>query len=353
VVATPDDALVEIVPDGEAIVLETDLGQDGVVTFDAPADANGYVLEWVSHYPHGGTIYAPDGSSADFREPEEWQELDFSIPEPGTNSILIDPGDELPGMIESLLVKAFGLPRARSGGSMTLRLKSVPKYRIELRTFIPGDHVTSGGMKCRPNWHSLEQRMYFEGDNRHFMRNPSTYRTQQLITVVANSRGDADGYLGRSYRASVGRTRIYASNALKNQVIDHRDRDGRLNDCHLLHQEKALCISCNDHFDVSYSRRSSRAVRVHLSGEAKNPLTRFGCGISYRATLDIGESSGGRRPWYVLGIDHDGFPAYEIYVNDQPIYTYKPSGWSPYSFSQVLTLCGDKEKSATRSGSLP
>jgi hypothetical protein len=55
-------------------------------------------------------------------------------------------------------------------------------------------------------------------------------------------------------------------------------------------------------------------------------------------TLTIEETSTGPK-WKLVGT-HDGFPAYEVYVNDKVIYGYTPGTGptGPYPLSKILSL---------------
>ena len=59
----------------------------------------------------------------------------------------------------------------------------------------------------------------------------------------------------------------------------------------------------------------------------------------------------GLRVLYGAPLVHDGFPAYELYVNGQTIYTYSP-GPGPYGFGDILKLFPPLDVSVNSSGDL-
>ena len=71
---------------------------------------------------------------------------------------------------------------------------------------------------------------YFSGDGRDFDSSATSFRTRQLVTVIADGSIDADGIKdGTVPENLVGQSREYAADALDDGVIDEEDND----DCHL------------------------------------------------------------------------------------------------------------------------
>ncbi len=96
------------------------------------------------------------------------------------------------------------------------------------------------------------------------------------------------------------------------------------------------------------------AMKILALGPA-NPLAIFAEGfgsLDWDFTIEI-DTSGGTPQWTLTG-RHDGFPAYEIYLNDTEIYRYSP-GSPPYEFlTHVRKLLGRKDVNVGNlSGSLP
>jgi hypothetical protein len=95
---------------------------------------------------------------------------------------------------------------------------------------------------------------------------------------------------------------------------------------------------------------SAKVVRVRLHGGASNPLVFGAPNIDWDLTLTIDASASPTR-WTLTGA-HDGFPAHEVYVNDQTLYTYDP-GPPPYTFvTHLRRLFPPLDVDVDRSGTL-
>jgi hypothetical protein len=67
-----------------------------------------------------------------------------------------------------------------------------------------------------------------------------------------------------------------------------------------------------------------KVVRVQLKGGARDPLLKPSAAIDWDFTFVIDFS--GTVSTYTFKGKHDGFPAYDVYINDDAVWTYDPGG---------------------------
>ena len=191
------------------------------------------------------------------------------------------------------------------------------------------------------------KQLFFKGDDRGFSATASTFRTRSLITVIPEQSADADGLKEGSEQELVGQTRSYAPDALADGVIDSADDDSVLHDCHLLHD---VATASNSNMHAAVTRTGAHVVSVHMFGGAANPLVFGSPEINWDFTITI-DTSGSSAHWTIMGA-HDGFPSYEVYINNNQIYTFSP-GPGPYGFLDILKLFPPLDVNVNRSGDLP
>ncbi len=218
------------------------------------------------------------------------------------------------------------------------------EFDISFSSFIPSDHVP-GPPQARCGFPPTN-RLSFEGDNRGFDSAATSFRTRQVVTVVADESVDADGLVGGSDQNLVGETRSYAPDALADGVIDAADNDGVLGDCVLLH---GAATASTSGMQIAVTRVGPERVRARLFGGAGNPLVFGAPAIDWDFTIEIDVS--GPSPQWTLNGAHDGFPAYEIYINGQTIYTYSP-GTPPFGLGDLLKLFPPLDVDVSASGQL-
>jgi len=212
------------------------------------------------------------------------------------------------------------------------------EFRVNMTTFLPTVAIEGPPQALCMNLFRDEpgrpiQKLYFEGDgNRAFSPSATTFRTRQLVTLVVDETVDADGIKDGSYMPMTGVSRAYAADAFDDGVLDENDNDGILHDCHLLHDEAQADP------ESSMSIESVRPVGgmsalVRLRGDARLPLISGAPGIGWDLFVQVDASSD--PPRYTVVGAHDGFPAYELYINDFMVYSYHP-GPGPYTFLRHL-----------------
>ncbi len=235
------------------------------------------------------------------------------------------------------------------------------EFAITFASFIPAPYVKAPPQfLCQANDKFLMTQLYFHGDGRSFDPESDSYRIKQIANVTTGA--DTDGIVdGSTPRNLVGVSKAYAQDALKDGKIDASDDDSKLNDCHLLH---AIATASNKDMHVDVRRINDMQTSVHMYGASKLPFDPEAfypfnrqvapflkaADIDWDFTIVVDTSSDIKT--YSLKGKHDGFPAYEIYINGKPIYTRSP-GPGPYSLNQILSLFAPMEVSVTRAGVIP
>ncbi len=200
-----------------------------------------------------------------------------------------------------------------------------------------GNPVFGTGTGSADDGTSRKRVLYFGGDNRAFDPAAPTYRVRQLVTVIPDETEDADGVndgiKAGSLRNLAEEVRAYAEDAMDDGVLDVADEDGRSNDCRLFHKAH---LAETDLMTVDVARTGPKSLEIRLQGTLHNPLVGpaevLGA-IDWDFTLAL-DASVEPAQWTLNGA-HDGFPAYEIYVNGQAVYQHDP-GPPPYEFSRHM-----------------
>lgn len=217
------------------------------------------------------------------------------------------------------------------------------QYEVELTSFIRAPWIEGPPVpRCRFE-DERPRPLIFDGDGRGFQAGAASYRTRQTATLVTDEDVDADGLV--SHENLVGETLAFAQDALADGRIDESDEDGILLDCHLLHDRDTA--SNADMSVQSLGPVSNGTVRIRLSGGPGNPLVRFSCDIDWNLSLTLTDD--GTATSYQLVGNHDGFPAYEVYVDGHAIYRYDPGA----ADRGLMSLCGGRDVSVQESGTLP
>jgi hypothetical protein len=177
------------------------------------------------------------------------------------------------------------------------------------------------------------RKLYFAGDDRDFHPAAPSYRLRQLVTVIADEELDVDGLQDGSIQNLAGEVRAYAEDAMADGVIDEADEDGVAGDCRLFHRAH---LTETDLMDVTVNRTGPHAVEIRFAGTLDSPLVGLAQVLGaidwdFTLTLDDSVEPG---VWTLSGA-HDGFPAYEIYVNGATVYHHDP-GAPPYDFANHI-----------------
>jgi hypothetical protein len=211
--------------------------------------------------------------------------------------------------------------------NVVLTGEAVGEFEINVTTFIPGNSILAPvpwRYRCLNNGD-----LYFRGDTRAFGPTADSYRTRQLVTVIADESVDADGIKdGTAPFNDTGPTTSYAADALP--VLDDSDDDGVLGDCHLLHGW-GKAIANDMHVDV---KPAGKTVTVELTGSAANPLVQGAPAIDWSLRLII-DATSSPATYHLTGWE-DGFPAFEVYINGSPIYLRNAP--PPYTWEDLKRL---------------
>ncbi|MGQ0594328.1 MAG: PKD domain-containing protein [Gammaproteobacteria bacterium] len=239
---------------------------------------------------------------------------------------------------------------------VTIIATPAAEFTINVTSFIPANYVQAylRGLPPHPQAFCGPRRsrkeLFFKGDDRMFSATSDSFRTRQSVKIITEQSSDPNGLVEGTKQNLTGETRSYAENALADQRIDADDDDGIPNDCDLFHQtDKAK----NTQMKIRVRRIGPNTVRAHLFGGAGNPLLAFSPPINWDFTIDI--NTAGPKPSWTLSGAHDGFPAFEIYINNHPIYPnggYDP-GPRPYTTAQIIKLAGRLDVPVEATGELP
>jgi hypothetical protein len=194
------------------------------------------------------------------------------------------------------------------------------------------------------------QKLFDGGDgNRPFSPSATTFRTRQRLIMVPDQDTDADGIEDGSYQPSTGVTTAYAMDIF--DLADPDDaNDEVLGDCHLRHavgqSDPGSSMSVE-----SAAPTSGKTARIRLRGDAGNPLVRNSPGIGWDLVVRI-DATEDPATYEVEG-SHDGFPAYELYIDDQLVYSHHP-GSPPFTFGDdLIKLFPPLDVSVAEEGTLP
>jgi PKD repeat protein len=242
------------------------------------------------------------------------------------------------------VVDAQGSP----SDSVSEEVFSPRTFAVKMMTFIPSNYIHSDvlGVNLHPSTGTIcfdgviPRELIGAGDDRGFDAAASSdgaYRSLQLTTLIEDDDqgpleirelpgtgrydlGRSDSYVGRgvSHGQPVG-----ALNHGIVGIIDPSDDDGILNDCYL-HQADGKGVG-----DIAAPAVASagQTATVSLAAHVRNGLITVSPKIDY--TISMVFDVNGSDPIVTISGTRDNFPAYEIYVNDQPVYQFAPGGLAP------------------------
>jgi hypothetical protein len=201
-----------------------------------------------------------------------------------------------------------------SGGGA--QLPSPPSvFDVKLRSFIPPTWV-NGPDTCFSSTYGVQGAVY-HGDGRSF--NPYTWdvRSHSEVMLVPS---EGTGLSPTIYNYT-GLSKRYAFDAV--QPNGSLQEDSVLNDCHYLDSE-GFASTSNMHVDISGGAPTAGA---HMYGYAQNPvapLPTLTPSIDWDFTVSI-SAANPSAPTYNVLLSHDCYPAFELYINNTPVYTRLPT----------------------------
>jgi hypothetical protein len=265
----------------------------------------------------------------------------------GTEQLVISGVTEIDQGSDSLFI-AYGTTKSAAeldtevtlvlngGGFVDLELDKVRVtvvdafYEINLTTFIPYDAFYAPGQTFTQT--------VTGGDNRDFDRMSPDFRTRHVIMVSPFIEFDVDGVFGEE--KGDGWSREYdASTSLLNYDPNQTDPD--LLQLKTIAKEEAE-IEANrgapykkdwaqgdgSSLIQTIERQNSRTLHLFFNGDESNPLwdlwiVNLSPGITYEFEMIL-DAMDVLQPILNFEVAHDGFPAYELYIDMTTAYLYDP-----------------------------
>jgi hypothetical protein len=235
---------------------------------------------------------------------------------------------------------AIARPTAGSkSGRPIADVRTARSFTIEFATFIPANHLVAPSIHPQAYGGILPpSRLAFAGDDRGFEVDAISYRAKQVVTVLPDESVDADGLEEGSKRNLGGITESFdARLALANGRIDVADRAEAPGDRRVKHEEVAVDTDgmlIDDPIRLGPHRVFVR-LRTSLVGGPRNRLIAGSPSIDWDIGITIDTS--GPEPLYEVAGVWDGYPAAELYINRQPVFTFMPDS-GPGSTRDLLKL---------------
>ena len=258
---------------------------------NSPPGANGF--DWTI-IGANGTIVFPNGK----------EKMSSS-----SNSITIeDPNPTISPVAFTLKVDIYG-------GALDYgpREDSFPnQFTVQYASYIPVDHV-SGPTPCP---YVLDSNglpyipMIYIGD-----ANRGTYKTEEQLVM------DISAQQSYNFFPDTGHTRNYdaINSPVNGATLSQADEDGIQYDCHLWNDAGQADSSGFEH-DETYPLNSQG--QVHFTGSAGNPLEPVDPPITWDMRTVINIQSDGATAY--VNYNHTCYPAHQVKVNGQIIYSYIP-----------------------------
>ncbi len=265
-----------------------------------------------------------------------------------------DAGCRAPGIAQ--MPPDPGVP-ARADRIIEPRLRGdlpAKTFTIEFTTFIPANHLIAPSIHPH-SYGSLvpPARLAFAGDDRGFDVDSPSYRARQVVTVIPDEAEDADGLLEGSKRNLGGITESFdGALALADGRIDDEDRTGAAGGRRIKHEEIAVGtdgITVDDPIRLGPHCVSVR-LRTGITGGPRNRLIAGSPSIDWDIRITI-DTSGPEAMYEVAGT-WDGYPAAELYINRQPVFTFMPAPGSSSSRDLLKLLPGYGDFRFVRRGRL-
>jgi hypothetical protein len=199
-------------------------------------------------------------------------------------------------------------------------------FTIAFATFIPANHLVAPSIHPQSYGSILPpMRLAFAGDDRGFDVDATSYRAKQVVTVIPDESLDADGLLEGSKRNLGGISESFdARLALANGRIDDGDRMGAPGGQKIKHEE--VEVDTEGMIIDDPVRLGPHCVFVRLRtammGGPRNRLIAGSPSIDWDIGITIDTS--GPEPIYEVTGTWDGYPAAELYINRQPVFTFTP-----------------------------
>jgi len=158
------------------------------------------------------------------------------------------------------------------------------------------------------------------GDDRDFHYSDGTHRSEQKVVVTADP-ADRDGKVNDPV-VEWGKSSAYGP--LTEEIIDIPIFGSRIQLGQLVDKERTLTPT-DDNNSVKVSRPSNNIVKTQFKLSGGIPLVPAWLvpDIDADITVEIRQEEGEEAKYRVSG-SHDGFPAYELYINGERVYEHDP-----------------------------
>jgi hypothetical protein len=217
-------------------------------------------------------------------------------------------------------------------------------FTIEFAAFIPANHLLAPSIHPQSYGELVPpSRLAFAGDDRGFDIDATSYRARQVVTVIPDEAEDADGLLEGSKRNLGGITESFdARLVLADGRIDDADRNGAPGCPGIKRGE--IAVNTDGMIIDDPIRLGPHCVFIRLRTEiGRGPRNRLIAGspsIDWNVGITIDTS--GPQPIYEVSGIWDGYPAAELYINRQPVFTYTPAeGSGSWELLKLLPGYGD------------
>jgi hypothetical protein len=170
----------------------------------------------------------------------------------------------------------------------------------------------------------------FQGDNRGFQEN-GTYRAQQKFSVVTQQAADANGLLDNAYTDDTdgnGEYRNATGITVQYDKLSSLDSSGNITQIAMYDtmigdnfQKIGIGQASIGDMSISSTRLSDGKVKIECIGSAADPLISNAPSLDWDFTIII-DRSNPSNPTYSLTGTHDGFPDYEVYINNTLIFGF-------------------------------
>jgi len=237
-----------------------------------------------------------------------------------------------------------GPHKGKSGWVSANVLRGAPKsartVEVRFRSFIPSPMVGFGGESV---FNPFLGNLVFGGDHRGFGYGKPGYRSHQNVFVKLDPAAETPEI---DQSRDWGLTRVYYARQARHvqgRPIWWLGPDGEQ---HPVLVEKLAVTKSNNSIDTR--RAAGNAVVVHMKlsgGNPGEPMTKFLGKIDADVKVFLRENNAGDLQ-YRFDVQHDGFPAYELYIDGEEAYTHDPVAEKQHPLSLVGTGAGEFSKSS-------
>jgi len=201
--------------------------------------------------------------------------------------------------------------QAPQGGSTNQTSRSVQvvsQFTVEYVSYIPVDHV-SGPTTCTYNF-VVTSKIYMGDGGR------GTYRTKESVVIVP------DGHVAFNFFPDTGFTRNYGFlSPVNGTSLTSSDEDGVSDDCYLWNKQGHASTGGFSHSEGYQTHQAT----VQFSGSAGNPLESLSnwAPITWNLTTTVNVQTPSN-PTAAVNYLHTCYPAHQVKVNSQIVYSYMP-----------------------------